>query len=169
MGEISDWEKILERCKELAKRFRKDGTRKEIATETKKSSKRSAAESDFFGDWWLNDVIVPVMTEFVKAARSESQDEVNVLFWKSVCNIFGLSGGWSNYVTGRVQCFFPYQRNGSRNRYCSEWMKNFRILGHFGGKIPTKEELRDKGLLLGSGRGYFGQRNYHNAVAGYGM
>lgn len=75
---------------------------------------------DFGLEWWTEDLL-PVLDQFV-AAASGSPD---VKFWKSVCNLHGASGMWSGFVSGWVQCFFPYLNNGRQNSGISQWRKNY--------------------------------------------
>ena len=83
---------------------------------------RAKAEilNDFGLDWWTAELL-PVLDQFV-AAASGSPD---VKFWKSVCNLHGLSGMWDGFVTGWVQTFFPYRMDGSKNYAINGWRKNY--------------------------------------------
>jgi hypothetical protein len=66
---------------------------------------RSKAERlrEFDMDFWL-DVLLPVLDEFVMAARKKP----NLAFWRSLVTTSGASGMPGDPVTGWLQAFFPY-------------------------------------------------------------
>lgn len=66
---------------------------------------RAKAEKlrEFDMDFWL-DVLLPVLDEFVMAARKEP----NLAFWRSLVTSSGASGMPGDPVTGWLQVFFPY-------------------------------------------------------------
>ena len=66
---------------------------------------RAKAEKlrEFDMDFWL-DVLLPVLDEFVMAARKEP----NLAFWRSLVTSSGASGMPGDPVTGWLQAFFPY-------------------------------------------------------------
>mmetsp|Transcript_86953 Transcript_86953/g.130362 ORF Transcript_86953/g.130362 Transcript_86953/m.130362 type:complete len:447 (-) Transcript_86953:284-1624(-) len=95
--------------------------------------------------WWTEELF-PVLDHFVKAARGNP----DIKFWKSVCNVRGLSGMWLNYVNGWVQVFFPYTTTGRRHHQLGECRKN--------NELGSGRETEDcnRGILPHSTRGYFG-------------
>merc|ERR1712080_544227 len=84
--------------------------------------------------WWGKHLL-PVLDQFIVACTGKP----DVMFWKSVCNLYGASGGWSSYVTGWVQVLFPYIRSGGhlkQNNALGNWKKNY--------DVQSKEALREK-------------------------
>lgn len=71
-------------------------------------------------DWWTAELF-PVLDQFVLAA----QGQPDVMFWKNICNIYGASGFWQNYVSGWIQVLFPYTTSGNKNDVISEWRKHY--------------------------------------------
>jgi hypothetical protein len=70
--------------------------------------------------WWTKELF-QVLDHFVEAAKGNP----DIKFWKSVCNLHGGSGFWSQYVTGWVQVFFPYTNAGHRCNWLGEWRNNY--------------------------------------------
>jgi len=60
-------------------------------------------------EWWIKELL-PVIDKFVEAC----QGKPDLLFWNSVCNIYGASGMSTSPISGWVQVFFPYLKSGRK-------------------------------------------------------
>lgn len=78
-GSVEDWELILAKTGDLGK---------------------------YDLEWWIND-LTPVLEQFVKAAK----DETDIEFWEQIYKSKSLGSGGPN-ITGWVLKFFPYLKSG---------------------------------------------------------
>ena len=62
-------------------------------------------------DWWIKE-LEPVLSEFVKASKGE----VNVEFWRNMCKITQVDGGYGDVpeINGWLVDFFPYDKDGKK-------------------------------------------------------
>jgi hypothetical protein len=77
-GTVADWELVAARARSLER----------------------------FGLQWWTRALVPVVDEFVKAARGDG----DVTFWRCMYKRVDMSGG--PYIYGWINVFFPYRRSG---------------------------------------------------------
>lgn len=69
--------------------------------------------------WWLEELL-PALDQFV-AAASGSPDPA---FWRAMVNKSGASASYGGPVSGWAQVFYPYLRDGSRNRGLGQWRRD---------------------------------------------
>jgi hypothetical protein len=87
-------------------------------------------------DFWV-DQLLPVLDHFIEASKGNH----DVDFWKSVCNFHGLSGSMEEPITGWIQVFFPYDRNGRKN-WMEHWKLAYDAMKEFGFEKLTGERGR---------------------------
>jgi len=114
LGTVEDWEHIRAKAGRLA-----------------------AFDDDL--SWWM-DELLPVLDEFVKAARGVA----DIAFWMSICRLSGLSGMPGDPITGWLQVFFPYLNNSGRNRGLGNYKESL-LHGATVSKYNEWKTLRSRG------------------------
>ncbi|CAE7444718.1 unnamed protein product [Symbiodinium natans] len=69
---------------------------------------------------WL-DELLPLLDQFCSATKGQP----DLVFWNSVCNMYGASGSWNGFATGWLQILFPYLEGGRPNRSIGAWRTNY--------------------------------------------
>jgi hypothetical protein len=82
---------------------------------------------------WLSNLI-PALDHFVLAAEGHP----DMFFWKSICNLAGLSGDVGDPITGWITVFFPYLGNEKKNTG-GEWRRAYELAKLYSTELPPEE------------------------------